>query len=67
MRSVLKKENDKINTVSKIKSKLCLKITANPRLDMNPRLKHVEIEDGLKMKINKNIVFMVVRAAVAGI
>ena len=67
MKSVLKKDNDKINKVSNIKSKLCLKKTVNPRLGMKQKLMHEGIEVGLKVKINKNIVFMVVRVAVAGI
>lgn len=67
LKSVLKKDNDKINKVSNIKSKLCLKKTVNPRLDMKQKSMHEGIEVGLKVKINKNIVFMVVRVAVAGI
>ena len=67
MKSVLKKLNDKINKEDAIWIKLCHKITVNQKLDMKVRLMLEEIEDGLKRKINKNIVFMDVPAAVAGI
>ena len=67
MKSVLKKLNDKINKEDAIWIKLCHKITVNQKLDMKVRLMLEEIEDGLKLKINKNIVFMDVPAAVAGI
>lgn len=67
MKSVLKKLNDKINKEDAIWIKLCQKITVNQKLDMKVRLMLEEIEDGLKLKINKNIVFMDVPAAVAGI
>ena len=65
--SVLKKLNDKINKEDAIWIKLCQKITVNQKLDMKVRLMLEEIEDGLKLKISKNIVFMDVPAAVAGI
>lgn len=67
MRSVLKKLNDKINKEDAIWIKLCHKITVNQKLDMKVRLMLEEIEAGLKLKISKNIVFMDVPAAVAGI
>tara|TARA_B100001564_G_scaffold106602_1_gene88269 strand:+ start:3602 stop:3805 length:204 start_codon:yes stop_codon:yes gene_type:complete len=67
LKSVLKKLNDKINKEDAIWIKLCQKITVNQKLDMKVRLMLEEIEDGLKLKINKNIVFMDVPAAVAGI
>ena len=67
MRSVLKKLIDKINKEDAIWIKLCHKITVNQKLDMKVRLMLEEIEAGLKPKISKNIVFMDVPAAVAGI
>ena len=67
MKSVLKKVNDKINKENDIKKKLCFKITVNLKLDMKQKSKHEEIEVGSKLKINKNIVFIDVQAAVAGI
>ena len=67
MKSVLKKLNDKINKEDAIWIKLCHKITVNQKLDMKVRLMLEEIEAGLNLKISKNIVFMDVPAAVAGI
>ena len=67
MKSVLKKVNDKINKENDVKKKLCFKITVNLKLDMKQKSKREEIEVGLKLKISKNIVFIDVQAAVAGI
>ena len=67
MKSVLKKVNDKINKENDVKKKLCFKITVNLKLDTKQKSKREEIEVGLKLKITKNIVFIDVQAAVAGI
>ena len=67
MKSVLKKVNDKINKENDVKKKLCFKITVNLKLDMKQRSRREEIEVGSKLKISKNIVFIDVQVAVAGI
>jgi len=67
LKSVLKKVNDKINKENDVKKKLCFKITVNLKLDMKQRSRREKIEVGSKLKISKNIVFIDVQVAVAGI